>query len=286
MAQIRRSKKQLHTSNPAPNGPVILLAEDNPTNQEVIRRQLALLGYRCDIAKDGAEAYEMLQKKSYPLLLTDCHMPRWDGYDLTEAIRSKEEKDGLPRLPIVAITANALHGEAERCVAAGMDDYLSKPVDMETLEQTLAMWINSPNSKHSKSSEAKETAAAAERSGREETGSAGDRENSSPVNDRMLKDLFGEDEETFKEVLNSFVGPSEEVLEALHRALDERAAVEVKAQAHKLKSSSRSIGADQLADLCRDLEQAGADEDWESISRLAESISPAFRAVRSYITAL
>lgn len=66
MVQIRRSKKQLHTSNPAPNGPVILLAEDNPTNQEVIRRQLALLGYRCDIAKDGAEAYEMLQKKELP----------------------------------------------------------------------------------------------------------------------------------------------------------------------------------------------------------------------------
>ena len=66
MAQIRRSKKQLHTSNLAHNGPVILLAEDNPTYQEVIRRQLALLGYRCDIAKDGAEAYEMLQKRVTP----------------------------------------------------------------------------------------------------------------------------------------------------------------------------------------------------------------------------
>lgn len=87
-------------------------------------------------------------------------------------------------------------------------------------------------------------------------------------------------------MLNSFVAPSEEILEALRKALDERAAVEVKAQAHKLKSSSRSIGANQLADLCRDLEQAGADEDWESINRLADSTSPAFRAVRSYITEL
>ena len=284
MAPIESPKKQQHTSNSAPtNGPVILLAEDNPTNQEVIRRQLALLGYRCDIANDGVEAYEMLQKKSYPLLLTDCHMPRWDGYDLTQAIRSQEENNGLPRLPIVAITANALHGEAERCVAAGMDDYLSKPVDMETFEQTLALWTNS---QRSKSPEAKKTAAAAAHTRREESGSAGDRDNSFPVNDRTLKELFGEDEETFKEVLNSFVAPSEEILEALRKALDERAAVEVKAQAHKLKSSSRSIGADQLADLCRDLEQAGADEDWESINRLADSISPAFRAVRSYITDL
>lgn len=283
IAFATRHEKPQRAAAPAANAPLILLAEDNPTNQEVIRRQLALLGYRCDIANDGVEAFEMLQKTSYPLLLTDCHMPRWDGYDLTQAIRSQETKDGLPRLPIVAITANALHGEAERCIAAGMDDYLSKPVDMETFEQTLALWMNS---QRSGSPEARKTAPAAELSGRKEIESTGKSDHSSPVNDRMLKDMFGEEEEIFKEVLNSFIGPAEEILEAFGKALDERAAVEVRAQAHKLKSSSRSIGADQLADLCQDLEQAGAKEDWELISRLADSIPPAFQAVRSYIMAL
>jgi CheY-like chemotaxis protein len=117
----------------------VLLAEDHPINREVITRQLAKLGYACEWVPDGQEAWERLSAPgaAYALLLTDCHMPRLDGYELTQRLRSREQALGLARLPIVALTANALQGEAERCLALGMDAYLSKPLQLEALGRTL-----------------------------------------------------------------------------------------------------------------------------------------------------
>ena len=111
---------------------LILVAEDNVTNQDVIRRQLNLLGYQCEIAHDGVEALAMWEQKRYGVLLTDCHMLATDGFELTAATRAGEAGSNA-RAPIVAITAKALQGEADRCLAAGMDDYLSKPLDMKAL---------------------------------------------------------------------------------------------------------------------------------------------------------
>ena len=121
-------------------GKLILLAEDNLTNQLVIHKQLNALGYQCEIANNGKEGFDMWKAKPYCMLLSDCHMPIWDGFQLTDAIR-KDEKSTGKRAPIVAITANALHGEAERCLAAGMDDYMAKPVAMKVLKQTLVKWV-------------------------------------------------------------------------------------------------------------------------------------------------
>ena len=98
-------------------------------------RQLALLGYAADVASDGREALALWHSGDYALLLTDLHMPRMDGYELTQAIRA-EEKDGR-RIPIIALTANALKGEAERCHAVGMDDYHSKPSPLAELKGVL-----------------------------------------------------------------------------------------------------------------------------------------------------
>src|SRR5690606_27117735 len=101
-------------------GELILLAEDNPTNQDVTRRQLASLGYACEIAEDGAEALEAYKRRNYALLLTDCHMPVMDGYELARQIRVLEQGQSR-RLPIIAVTASALQREAHNCFAAGMD---------------------------------------------------------------------------------------------------------------------------------------------------------------------
>lgn len=102
------------------------MAEDNETNRHLISLQLSGLGYEADVAGDGREALARLAEQPYALLLTDCHMPDMDGFELTQTIRVHERESG-GRLPIIALTANALQGEAERCRAAGMDDYLSKP---------------------------------------------------------------------------------------------------------------------------------------------------------------
>ena len=118
----------------------ILVAEDNDINQIVVEKQLLQLGYRAKIVGDGIQALDEWSSGAYDLLLTDCHMPRLDGFGLSEKIRGIELKEGRKRLPIIAITANALIGEAERCYAAGMDDYLSKPVKLAELKETIERW--------------------------------------------------------------------------------------------------------------------------------------------------
>lgn len=121
---------------------LILLADDNETNRDVIQQQIRMLGYDCELAEDGLVALQMWRSGRYALLLTDCHMPRMDGFALTTAIRSAEPEG--THVPIVAITANAMHGEAQRCLAHGMDDYLSKPMRMEDLAPVLHKWLPLP----------------------------------------------------------------------------------------------------------------------------------------------
>jgi len=120
---------------------LILLAEDNEINRDVVQEQLRLLGYACELAEDGAIALQMWRANPsrYALLLSDCHMPNLDGFGLTAAIRAGEPAG--TRLPIIAITANAMQGEAERCRERGMDDYLSKPMRLVDLGPMLAKWL-------------------------------------------------------------------------------------------------------------------------------------------------
>jgi PAS domain S-box-containing protein len=120
----------------------ILLVEDNEINQDVIATQLKMLGYGVDVAENGAVGLEKWKSGKHDLVLADCHMPVMDGFEMTGEIREHEIGHGMARTPIVAITANALKGEAEKCLAAGMDDFLSKPVVLVDLKKTLSGWIS------------------------------------------------------------------------------------------------------------------------------------------------
>lgn len=260
-------------------GQLILLAEDNPTNQDVIRRQLNTLGYACEIAEDGAQGLTAWRTERYCLLLTDCHMPEMDGYELTGAIRD-DEKGGSDRSPIIAITANALQGEAERCLAAGMDDYLSKPVAMPDLQAMLQKWMPVDVGQESTVQPLKEGVLAAEGS------SKSNGHDQQAIDERALKDMFGDDQETFKEILASFVEPSEVIIRDLKDGHAERSAASVKDAAHKLKSSARSVGANALADACLALETAGKEEDWAQIDEIAPTLDSLMADVNGYIQSL
>jgi CheY-like chemotaxis protein len=117
----------------------VLVAEDNPVNQRVAARMLERLGLTADVAKDGQAAILSLSRQSYALILMDCQMPELDGFEATARIRASESPDH--RTPIIAMTASAMRGDRERCLAAGMDDYISKPIRIEELRTVLERWL-------------------------------------------------------------------------------------------------------------------------------------------------
>ena len=119
----------------------LLVVEDNPINQQVARYQLEKMGYRADIAKDGIDALAMLERSDYALVLMDCHMPQMDGFETTARIRSRADDKAL--IPIIAVTASGGSGERDKCLQAGMDDFLLKPFRKEELTDKITKWLPS-----------------------------------------------------------------------------------------------------------------------------------------------
>jgi len=120
----------------------LLIVEDNEINRVVLIKQLEILGYAPIVAKNGQDGFNTWQNGSFDAVLSDCHMPIMDGFEMSQAIRRAELEQGLDRTPIIAITANALKGDADKCFASGMDDYIAKPVEIHTLEQKLLLFLH------------------------------------------------------------------------------------------------------------------------------------------------
>jgi len=129
----------------------VLVAEDNPVNQKVIARILEKLGCSVDIVSNGREALDVVSRSPFHIVMMDCQMPEMDGFGATQALRARGE--GERRTPIIALTANSLHGDRERCLDAGMDDYISKPVKAEDVEMTLKRWIEQETPAHEEETE-------------------------------------------------------------------------------------------------------------------------------------
>ncbi|MDO9033318.1 MAG: PAS domain S-box protein [Hydrogenophaga sp.] len=215
--------------------PLILVAEDNEINQRVLAQQLSLLGYRSEMVANGAEALACWRQRGHALLLTDLHMPIMDGYTLAAAVRAEE--GGGRRLPIIALTANALREEELRCHQAGMDVYLSKPVRLAQLKSTIDAWLQ-PTSTRPIGAVADEAANTA----------------SPPVDLGVLADLLGDDPQGVQDVLAAFRAGTAGSALAMAQA---HAGGEVRTMsdlAHKLKSTARAIGAVRLGQICADIE--------------------------------
>ena len=130
------------------HGARVLLVEDNPVNREVATGLLELLGYHVDSVEDGRQACDRSATQSYRVILMDCQMPVMDGFAATASIREREQQRHMPRTPIIALTANAMEGDRDRCLAAGMDDYLTKPFSHQALSDTLARWSPPQDQRH------------------------------------------------------------------------------------------------------------------------------------------
>jgi len=253
-------------------GSLILVAEDNEINRKVILQQLMLLGHVADITNNGREALKRWQIGDYAILITDLHMPEMDGYALTAAIRAAEA--GETRIPIVALTANVLKGEAERCLAMGMDDYLSKPVQLTELKTMLRRWLPIFTSDQMAAEAAStETAPPA-------PPSAG---TSVAVDVNVLKALIGGDEALIREFLHDFRISAALIAAELRAACAAGQAGAAGAAAHKLKSSARSVGALALGELCVEMEKAAKADNVEALAVLLPSFEQGLARVEHYL---
>ncbi len=250
------------------DGALILVAEDNETNRDVLLEQLHLLGYSADVAVDGAQALQMWQRGDYALLLSDCHMPNMDGFELTAAIR-QAQGDG-PRRPIIAVTANAMQGEADRCRAAGMDDYLSKPLRVAELRPMLAKWL--PSSAVITPPGALPPAAPAPKA------------QDAPVWDSLaLGELVGSNLAMQQRLLGKYLVNARGQAAGLRQAAQAHDMQVVKHLAHTLKSASRTVGAVALGDLCQQLETAALAGESQRCDEISHQVPEAFSQVEAQI---
>ena len=221
-------------------GQLILVAEDDSTNQKVLLRQLNLLGYSAELASDGREALELWRRGNYAMLLTDLHMPVLDGYGLAAAVRLEAREQD--HFPIVALTANALRGEANRALAAGMDDYLTKPLQLPALREALERWLPQASAVDG----ARDVAI--------ERVEAEPQRRALDIN--VLKRLIGDEPASLHSLLEDFLRAAVAGITALRAALAANDFGEVGSIAHQLKSSARSVGALSMGDTCAELENS------------------------------
>ena len=224
----------------------VLVAEDNPVNQKVILALLEKLGCRADLASNGSEAVEMLDRFRYDVVLMDCEMPEMDGFQATAEIRRRERDGaGWRRVPIVALTAYAMAGDRERCLAAGMDEYLSKPVRERELATTLASVAGSQPTT---------APAAAAPSGEPACDEAG------------LLAHVGGDSQLAREIVQIYLSNAPGWLDGIRQAVTAADAAGLAHMAHRLNGALSNLAAPAATDAARDLETAGRSGDLSDAS--------------------
>jgi CheY-like chemotaxis protein len=219
---------------PAGSGRV-LVVDDHAVNREVLLRQLGTLGVEADAAPDGAQAFARWQDGDYAVVLTDLHMPGLDGFDLVRWLRRCEAAERRPRTPVIAVTANALAGEPERCAAADMDGFLAKPVTIGRLREVLQRWLTLAASTEAQAGTPAITLA---------------------LDPAALAAWLGDDPPAIHAILDRFLATAREAAAGLAEATAARIA-DVPGAAHRLKGAALAVGARGIATAAGELERAG-----------------------------
>jgi signal transduction histidine kinase/CheY-like chemotaxis protein/HPt (histidine-containing phosphotransfer) domain-containing protein len=216
----------------------VLVVDDHPINRDVLVRQLELLGIEADASDDGVAALEAWAQGGYAAVLTDIHMPEMDGYDLAQRIRAAEADGRSGRTPVIAVTANALKGEEQRCLAVGMDAYLTKPIGMERLRATLERWLPVDDS-------------VARSAGPERLAQA------QAIDRSVLDAWLGDDAGAIASLLRKFASTAGETENEISSAVRSGNLAAASAAAHKLNGAARAVGAIGVAEAATAIEQAG-----------------------------
>lgn len=280
-----------------PNSPFagarVLLAEDNVTNQIVGSMMLKNLGCHVDIAVNGREAVRMVETFPYEVVFMDCEMPEMDGFEATAAIRRRS--GSTSRIPIVAVTAQAMQGDQEQCLRAGMNDYIGKPVKQEDFAAALQRWV--PAKHREGEGETQQYRARSE----EAVGADSPDASSSPIaalspnafpalNAEALARLrvLGEatDPSLMSKIFTSFLGEGAQRMKILRTAMDGSDAELLRKTAHALRGASVSIGAQHMTELAQQLESLGKTRGTTGALALIEQIEGEFERVKAEIAAL
>ncbi len=240
----------------------ILLAEDNAVNQKVALLLLERLGYRADVAWNGLQVLEALERQPYDAVLMDVQMPELDGLDATRRICERWPPEARPR--IIAMTANAMLEDREACLAAGMDDYVAKPIRPDALAEAL---------RHARPLGGTREAS---------SGDAGINLEATAL--ESLRELGGDDFLT--QVIDEFLADAPNLLAALRRSLEQDDADELRRAAHTLKSNGATFGAEEFSELCRELEEAAKSGQLAGAPALADRIEREYARVEEALTAL
>ena len=252
-----------------PRGARILLVEDNEVNQMVAAELLAEAGYVCECADDGRKAVETLLQSPFDLVLMDCQMPGMDGFEATQIIRKNEADKPLPgrttRLPIIALTANALKGDRERCLQAGMDDYLSKPLQPEKLLATIGSFLSRPPARPAPGGELTSPAAVPVARSAAESQAAADSQAIAPIDVEPLLHRCRGRRDFAEQVLSKFRTHSVETLDAIVRGLKDRNAELITRSAHTLKGMAATVSAESLRQAAADAEVRARAGDWDAV---------------------
>ena len=237
----REREKSVYDETLAEEMPLrILLADDHPTNQKLGLLVLKRLGYRADVAGNGLEVIEALRRKPYDIILMDIEMPEMDGVQATEQIHKDWPRDEWPT--IVAVTANAMKGDRERFLAAGMDGYVSKPIRVEALVEALK--LAAPDRKDP---------------GPAQPDPAAPANGFDPNALRQLLDVVGGDPASLKQLIDSYIEETPTLIESLKSAATAQDVDKVRRAAHTLKSSSRDFGLHDLSALGAKIEASARD---------------------------
>ncbi len=240
----------------------ILLVEDNAVNQMVATAMLEKYGCHVTPAGNGKEALHLTKQRRFDLIFMDCQMPEMDGYEATHAIRALENQNMTKRMPIIAFTANAMKGDAEKCIDAGMDDYITKPVKQSELEDVLLKWL----SNKMEDADANDTV----------TTKQSLSTHVEIIDTDVLAQLGKLAGAKFSALIENYIDTSKTLMQELTQSAEQRDASGIDAAAHSLKSSSRQMGASLLSDLCAEIERYAKEENIDEANRLLTELYPRY----------
>src|SRR5215204_3810807 len=249
----------------------VLLVEDYPVNQMVAIRMLERSGYRVDAVNNGREAVEALSNIPYGAVLMDIQMPEMDGYEATAEIRRREGSG--PRTPIIAMTADAMQGDRESALAAGMDDYIAKPVKHEELEVVLKRWIPHPKQEPT-----------AQKSDEASKASKDPALDLSVLESRRGPQQDGEPDKLAR-IVGLFIDDVPLRLKELRQAVERGEAQQVEETAHMLKGGSGYMGAVQMAEICAGIQGLGASGELSRAPELLDELEAEFNRIRPALEA-